>query len=156
MRSIPRRKKKTRKYRGSRLHGYGLQRQHRRSGRGGGFGKAGGHKHFWTWYTAYWPDYFGRGRRGMKRPRAVVREVKGINVGELEDKLPELEGMGAVTRNEDGTIEVDLIKTPFGKVLGRGELKTPMIVKAARFTEKAVSKIEAAGGKAVPVEGVGE
>ena len=92
----------------------------------------------------------------MKRHRAVVREIKGINVGELEDKLPELESMGAVTKNEDGTIEVDLTKTPFGKVLGRGELKPPMIVKAARFTEKAVSKIEAAGGKAVPVEGVGK
>lgn len=153
---IPRRRKKSRKMRGSRLHGYGLQRQHRRSGRRGGFGKAGGHKHLWTWYTTYWPDYFGRGRRGLKRPRAVVREVLGINVGELEKRLSELEQMSAVVRREDGTIEIDLTKTPYERVLGRGTVSMPLIVKAHRFTEKAAAKIESAGGKAVPVEGVGE
>lgn len=34
------------------------------------------------------------------------------------------------------------------KVLGRGEITKPLTVKAAKFTESAAGKIEAAGGKA--------
>ncbi len=149
MRFIPRRRKKSRKLRGFRLHGYGQQRQHRRSGRGGGFGKAGGHKHFWTWYTAHWPDYFGQGRRGFKRPRAVAREIKAINVGELERELPNLESAGAVKRSEDGTIEVDLTAAGYDKLLGRGNVAQPLVVKVERATKIAIQKLERIGGKVI-------
>ena len=39
------------------------------------------------------------------------------------------------------------------KILGRGELKTAMTVKAHAFTKSARSKIEAAGGKVEVIEG---
>ena len=148
---IPRRRKKSRKMRGSRLHGYGLQRQHRRSGRGGGFGNAGPHKHRWTWYTAYWPDYFGKGRRGFKRPRAVVREIKAINLSDIEQNLNKFLERGSAIRREDGVIEVDLSKEGYNKVLGKGRISTPMVIKAKYFSEKAIERIKAAGGEALQI-----
>jgi large subunit ribosomal protein L15 len=39
------------------------------------------------------------------------------------------------------------------KVLGDGELKVPLTVRAHRFTATAKEKIEAAGGQAMEVEG---
>jgi len=150
MRTIPRRRKKSRKMRGSRRHGYGLQRQHRRSGRRGGFGKAGGHKHLWTWYTAKWPDYFGMGRRGFKRPRAVTREIRTINVGEIEKRLEDFIRSGVAWRSGE-EIVVDLTKAGIDKVLGGGVVSSRLEVRARAFTEKAIEKLESAGGRAVKV-----
>jgi len=146
---IPRRRKKTRKLRGSRLYGYGKQRQHRRSGRGGGFGGAGAHKHWWTWYTAHWPDYFGMGRRGFKRPRA--REMNSINLGDIEKIIEELEQKGAVKMREDGKLEGDLIMAGYDKVLGKGRIDRPMVIKAREFSRIALERISQAGGEAVKV-----
>lgn len=49
---------------------------------------AGSHKHLWTWIVKYKPDHFGK--RGFKRPKAVTREVKSINLKEIDEKLDEL------------------------------------------------------------------
>jgi len=38
------------------------------------------------------------------------------------------------------------------KVLGRGTIDRPMVIKAARFSKSAMEKIEKAGGKAVTVQ----
>jgi large subunit ribosomal protein L15 len=146
---IPRRRKKTRKLRGSRLYGYGKQRQHRRSGRGGGFGGAGVHKHWWTWYTAHWPDYFGMGRRGFKRPR--VREINSINLGDIDRMIEELKQKGAVRIREDGKLEVDLSIAGYDKVLGKGRIDRPMVIKARTFSRIALERISQAGGEAVEV-----
>lgn len=155
--SIPRRRKKSRKMRGSRLHGYGLQRQHRRSGRRGGFGMAGTKKHLWTWITAHEPDYFGRGRRGFKRPRAVTREVRSINLGEIEEILPELMASGFARELEDGRVELDLMKIGYNKLLGRGSVSRPLVVKVGSASKHAVSKLESIGGSVILTpEGGGE
>ncbi len=42
------------------------------------------------------------------------------------------------------------------KILSRGEVAAKVTVEAHKFSAKAVEKIEAAGGKAVALEGVGE
>ncbi len=152
MRTIPRRKKKSRKLRGRRLHAYGQQRQHRRSGRQGGFGKAGVKKHLWTWITAYDPDYFGRGRRGFKRPRAVVREVRTINVGDLERMLPDLLALGYAKEIEGGKLEVNLSEAGYDKLLGRGRVSKPLLVRVDLATEIAVRKLEKAGGSVITEE----
>ena len=51
--------------------------------------------------------------------------------------------------------EVELINTLSRPVviLGRGELKKPLKVKAHRFSRKAVEKIEKAGGTVEVIEG---
>ncbi|MCC6029283.1 MAG: 50S ribosomal protein L15 [Candidatus Korarchaeum sp.] len=153
MMSIPRRRKRSRKMRGSRLHGYGLQRQHRRSGRRGGFGMAGTKKHLWTWVTAYEPDYFGRGRRGFKRPRAVRREIRSINLADLDKMLPDLLSSGLARELEDGRIELDLGEIGYNKLLGRGEVSKPLLVKVEKASKNAVSKLESIGGGVILVEG---
>ncbi len=148
MRSIPRKGKKSRKLRGYRLHGYGQQRQHRRSGRQGGFGKAGVKKHLWTWITAHEPNYFGRGRRGFKRPRAVIKERKAINIGELEEVMPDLMALG-YAKKENDKIEVDLGGAGYDKLLGRGSVKMPMIVKVKAASRNATRKLEEVGGSVI-------
>ena len=51
---------------------------------------------------------------------------------------------------EEGLVKS--LKKPI-KILGDGELKKPLIVKANKFTETARKKIEAAGGKAEEISG---
>jgi large subunit ribosomal protein L15 len=152
MMSIPRRRKRSRKMRGSRFHGYGLQRQHRRSGRIGGFGMSGTKKHLWTWVTAYEPDYFGRGRRGFKRPRAVRRVIRSINLADLDKMIPELLRSGVAEEREDGRIELDLGKIGYNKLLGRGEVSKPLLIKVESASRNAVSKLESIGGSVILVE----
>ncbi len=150
MKAIPRREKKTKKYRGSRFHGYGKLRQHRGGGRRGGRGKAGLHKHKWTWTTAKAPDYFGRGRRGFKVPKAVSR--KTINLGQIEKKLEEFLRLNIASKTPDGMLEVNLVKAGYEKVLGMGRLSSPITIKCKAFSESAVKKIEEVGGKAILVK----
>ncbi|HIQ39290.1 MAG TPA: 50S ribosomal protein L15, partial [Methanothermococcus okinawensis] len=50
---------------------------------------------------------------------------------------------------EDGKIVVDVTELNYEKVLGRGKISCPMIIKAIEFSEKAKEKIEAAGGEAI-------
>ncbi|MEM0016978.1 MAG: uL15m family ribosomal protein [Candidatus Korarchaeum sp.] len=149
MSAIPRRRKRSRKMRGSRLHGYGLQRQHRRSGRRGGFGMAGTKKHLWTWVTAHEPDYFGRGRRGFKRPRAVTREVRSINLSEVDEMLPELISSGIARELEDGRLELDLSELGYDKLLGRGGISRPVVIKVSSASRHAISKLESIGGSVI-------
>ena len=57
--------------------------------------------------------------------------------------------------NPDVLREADLINT-LGRpvvIMGRGEIKKPLKVKAHRFTRKAVEKIEKAGGTVEVIEG---
>ncbi|MEM4700186.1 MAG: uL15 family ribosomal protein [Candidatus Nezhaarchaeales archaeon] len=146
---IPRPKKASRKYRGTRTCGWGRVGQHRKSGGRGGRGRAGMHKHKWTWVMKYARDYFGK--HGFKRPPEVTWRLPFINVGELEELASELEERGELEL-VDGLPLLDGPKLGFFKVLGRGKVGRPIIVKAHSFTEGAVRKIEGAGGRAIRVE----
>jgi len=77
------------------------------------------------------------------------KEYAVVNV----DQLAALEGGGEITLEflkERGVVKKGLSGL---KVLGRGELKAAITVKAAAFSESAKQKIEAAGGKAEVVGG---
>lgn len=143
---MSRKGKRTKKLRGSRLHGFGKQRQHRGKGRKGGAGKAGRHKHKWTWTRARSPDYFGRRMRGF---RGRGRGTRTINLHELEERLDGFLEEGVATRSEEGVIEVDVSKAGYDKVLGSGELSKPIIIRSRSFSKAASDKIERAGGKAL-------
>jgi large subunit ribosomal protein L15 len=76
--------------------------------------------------------------------RTVYRTV---NVSRLNDfeagsvvSVDELQAAGLVRKDAKGKIGV--------KVLGDGELKVALTVRAHKFTKSAIEKIEAAGGKA--------
>ncbi|MCR6623516.1 MAG: 50S ribosomal protein L15 [archaeon YNP-LCB-024-027] len=143
---VVRREKKSRKLRGSRYMGYGGT-QHRGSGQRGGFGKAGLHKHKWSYILKYDRDYFGK--HGFKTPKSIKEIDKPINLREIEEMI----NKGKISGTEkDGRLVIDVTQFGYTKVLGAGRLTKPIIVKARSFTEKAVEKIKEAGGEAVKLE----
>jgi len=145
---IPRRAKASRKRRGSRTCGWGRVGQHRKSGSKGGHGRAGLHKHKWSWTVKYGENAFGK--EGFKRPLKLIPPTIEINVGELSELADKLLASGQATF-EEGIQLLDGSVFGFNKVLGRGRVKRPLIVKAAAFSEGAKKKIEAAGGKCLKV-----
>ena len=126
---MPTRSRKARKYRGSRTHGYGQIGQHRHSGKQGGHGNAGLHKHKWSWMIKYDPDHFGR---DPFKPPGYIRPQVWVNVGEL----------GRLAKGK----VVDLTSMGVQKLLGSGAVGGAYDVKVGLFTKRAQAKIEAAGG----------
>ncbi|MHA1712560.1 MAG: 50S ribosomal protein L15, partial [Candidatus Ranarchaeia archaeon] len=77
-----RKKKRTRKLRGSRTYGFGTVGQHRNKGQQGGFGKTGLKKGKKIWRIKFAPEAIGK--HGFKRPQSLIKNVSSMNVGELE------------------------------------------------------------------------
>ncbi len=142
------RHRKIRKTRGSRTAGAGSHKKNRGKGNRGGRGMAGTHKGKWSWVTKNAPDYFGR-EKGFKRP--VDNSVSIINLYELDERIGELLD-GGVAKKKGGKVEIDVTKINCEKVLGKGKVTAPLIVKAPSFSALAKKKIEAAGGEAVSLE----
>lgn len=128
-------RKKVRRQRGSKLHGWGAKKKHRGKGSKGGHGMAGLLKHKKMWMLANDPDHFGR--QGFKVPQRVsrVNDEKAINLRTL-DKI----ATGS---------EINLSEMGYDKLLSTGKITRPLVVKVAKFTENAKRKIEEAGGKIV-------
>lgn len=137
---MARAERKIRRKRGSRTCGKGSHKKHRGAGSRGGKGFAGTHKHKMTWVIKHSPRHFGR--YGFKLPSEVKTEVKIINVGALDD----LASSHGVKKGKK--ITLDLASLGYDKVLGKGKVTKALVVKAYSFTEKALQKIESAGGKA--------
>lgn len=123
--------------------GYGRVGQHRKSGSRGGRGKAGMHKHKWSYTIKYAPDHFGKHGFKSIHPRPTE-----INVGDLERIL---EGMSYKT-DEKGRPVVNLTEAGFDRLIGKGRLSSPIKVIVAYATERATRKIEAVGGEVVIAE----
>jgi len=140
---MPHRLRKTRRKRGSRTHGYGAHDRHR--GRGSRhYRRAGRHKHLWTYVVKYEPDYFGK--HGFKSPRSKFLKVKTINVGQLDELLRRLEAEGRLEERE-GLPYIDLEALGYAKLLGRGSISRPVLVRVRAWTELAEEKITEAGGR---------
>ena len=133
---VVRREKKHRKFRGRRTY-HGSHKKARGGGSRGGRGKAGLHKHKWSYVVKYEPEHFGK--RGFRPPR--LKEVKSINLKEL-DKIAK----------EKNLEKVNVLELGYEKVLGGGKLSKPLTIEAKFFSEQALKKIEEAGGKAVKIE----
>ncbi|MDG6914720.1 MAG: uL15 family ribosomal protein [Nitrososphaerota archaeon] len=133
---MPTRLRKVRKMRGSRTHGYGQIGQHRHSGKQGGHGNAGLHKHKWSWLTIHDPDHFGR---DPFRPPSWRRVSKWANVGDLVSLADGSDPKGAVS--------IDLEAKGIEKLLGGGDVTRAFNVRVSSYTERAKKKLEEAGGK---------
>ena len=114
-------------------HGKG-KKGGRGAGLRGGRGNAGLLKHKWMHMVKYDPNHFGR--HGFKRPQNILKDIKTINVGELEEKF------------SDKTT-IDLEKEGYGKLLGSGKLNKKYKVKVASASEKAIEKIKEKGGEVI-------
>ncbi len=142
-----------RKKRGSRTCGKGSHK--RGAGGHGGVGMAGTHKSRWTWVIKNAPGWFGR--RGFNVPVAVKNVVNALNVGDIEEMVGNamLEGreksVPGLSWDKDKLI-VDVTQLDFDKVLGKGNITRPIVVKARGFSKSAEEKIKGAGGETVLVE----
>ncbi|OYT66502.1 50S ribosomal protein L15 [Candidatus Bathyarchaeota archaeon ex4484_205] len=133
---MPHKLRKTRKYRGSRTHGYGQVGQHRKSGMKGGKGKAGTHKHKWNP-----PEPKYEGRYGFVR-KPLRKKPRVINVGALDELASNLNNK----KNKDGRTIIDLTKLGYVKLLGGGFVSNSYHIITLHSTKLATEKIEAAGG----------
>lgn len=132
---MPTRIRKVRRMRGSRTHGYGQIGQHRHSGKQGGHGAAGLHKHKWSWMVINDPDHYGRDPFYIPGAEKVS---KWLNVGDLEEM---------VAATSEAPISVDLTAIGVEKLLGSGNVKRAFNVKVGQFTKNAKDKLEKSGGK---------
>ncbi|MEM3704087.1 MAG: uL15 family ribosomal protein [Candidatus Bathyarchaeia archaeon] len=136
---MPHKLRKIRKKRGSRTCGYGRVGQHRKSG-SKGYRRAGRHKHGWTYVIKYEPEYFGK--KGFTLPKNLRREIKAINVGELDEVAEKIK-----EREESGRIFIDLESLGYTKLLGAGKVTKPLVVKVSSCSKSAAEKIREAGGQ---------
>jgi large subunit ribosomal protein L15 len=139
----PHKLRKVRKLRGSRTMGWGQIGQHRKHGEKGGR-KVGRHKHLWTYVLRYEPDYFGK--RGFKTPQSKRGKPSAINIQQLDELTDKLTREKQITKKQ-GKPYVDLTRFGYRKLLSKGTLTKPIIVKVDSYSENAVKKIEEAGGK---------
>jgi len=145
---MPHKRRKIRKKRGTRTVGWGRIGQHRCHGQKGGHGKAGRHKHLWSYTLRYDPHYFTK--KGFYSPQR--KKVNVMNVGKLEDLAGKLSAEESLEERE-GMALLDLEKLGYNKLLGMGSVAKPISIKIASYSKSAAQKIEEAGGKIVKEKG---
>ncbi len=118
-------KRKIDRLRGKRTHGHGNTKNARGSGCTGGKGRAGSHKHK---FTKYYVDF---GQRISLLPKKKLKTIT-------------LEALSEIIKDRK---EINLKELGYDKILGKGNLKKPVVFTNAQATEIAKEKIEKAGGK---------
>lgn len=135
---MPTAARKVRRLRGSRTHGWGQITQHRKSGRKGGRGKAGLHKHKWSWTVKYAPDYF---KADSMKAKPSTLPKRWLNVGKLDLITTKI--------SSEDKIQVNLTEKGYNKLLGEGMVKKAYRVIVSAYSQSAKTKIEHAGGEIV-------
>ncbi len=140
------RKRKTRRLRASRMHGWGRSGQHRDSGMQGGHGNAGWKRQRWSSVIRYgWII----GEKGFTPVN--THPDNAINVGELNLSLEKYLEQGHA-KQVGNKIELDLGQLGYTKLLGDGRINRPVRITVRKSSEKAVEKISQAGGEVVLYE----
>jgi len=143
---MPHKLRKIRKKRGTRTVGYGRVGQHRGGGQRGGHGKAGRHKHLWSYVLRYEPDYFEK--KGFSPPRKPKPLI--VNVGELDGEVTRLLDEGKAIRKFNG-IHIDVKRLGYDKLLGSGKVTHPLVLIVDSFSKSAAEKIKEAKGKILQI-----
>ncbi len=129
--------KRNRKFLGTRNHGKGNAKNRRGKGGKGGWGRAGMHKHRFSYVTVHerkWMENGGHmgfhSLQDNSLPTLNLWNIQGMaHKGEL--------------KSEDGKFVLEFA----GKILGTGNLSSPVIVRALAASEAAIERINASGGK---------
>ncbi|MBO7544372.1 MAG: 50S ribosomal protein L15 [Bacteroidales bacterium] len=139
----------------------GATKKSKRIGRGEGSGKGGtatrgtkgaqaraGYEHKIGFEGGQMPIQRRLPKFGFKNPTRV--EYKAVNVAAVQALA---EAMNVNEINNDDFVKAGLAsKNDLIKVLGNGEITAAVTITANAFSKSAVSKIEAAGGKAIVIE----
>jgi len=149
---MSRKRKKSKKKRGSRTHGYGAARKHRGAGSRGGRGRAGrGKKAKHKKLTAL-KEEKGKGQeKGFSRPQQKQKSATTMNLMDIDQQLEELVEKGYAEKEGDRYL-FDAKQAGVDKILGKGQLKHNVDIKADSFSSKAKDKLAEAGCKAITDE----
>ena len=130
--------RKTRKMRGEICMGYGRVGKHRKhpSGRG----NAGGMHHHRIMMDKVGMRVFHYKRNIHFRPI--------INLDKVLTLVPK-DTLAKAASAKDQVLTIDVTKYGFHKVLGKGQLPFPVVIKAKFFSKEAEQRIKQAGGAAV-------
>uniref|UniRef100_F7CR27 Large ribosomal subunit protein uL15 n=1 Tax=Monodelphis domestica TaxID=13616 RepID=F7CR27_MONDO len=148
--TLPSRLRKTRKLRGHVSHGHGRIGKHRKHP--GGRGNAGGLHHHRINFDKYHPGYFGK--VGMRHYHLKKNQsyCPTVNLDKLWTLVSEQTRINAAKSKEGLAPIIDVVRSGYYKVLGKGKLpKQPVIVKAKFFSRRAEEKIKGVGGACVLV-----
>ena len=139
----------------------GATKKSKRIGRGEGSGKGGtatrgtkgaqaraGYEHKIGFEGGQMPIQRRLPKFGFKNPTRI--EYKAVNVATIQALS---ESLNVAEINNEDLVRAGLAsKNDLIKVLGNGEITAAVTVTANAFSKSAVSKIEAAGGKAIVIE----
>ena len=135
---MPKRARKTRKYRGSRHCGWGQIGQHRASGHKGGLGQSGLHKHHFIRMLMTDPKHFGHDSTHPPHPNLVR---KWASVRDLDDIYAKF------GKQEGGKKLINLTELGYDKLLGGGQTENAYVVKVEKFSASAEEKVKQSGGE---------
>jgi len=134
--------KKSVKHRGNTTHGHGARKKWKKSGHKGGCGMAGTGKRGDQKKTLinklYGNKYFGK--QGITSKRTAKKRGKVMNLGFININLEKLKKK----YEKQGILDLSDYK-----ILGEGDLKSKIKIKAKEFSESAKEKIQKAGGEAI-------
>ena len=136
--------RKTRRFRGSRTHGWGQVGQHRASGHKGGLGVSGQLKHHFSSMLKENPDHFGHDSTHPPHPSITKKWTSIRELDDLFSKIGQKEGEKKV---------IDLQGNGFDKLLGGGKTQNAYTVKVNKFSAAAEEKIKEAGGEVITNNG---
>ena len=127
--------------------GWGQIGQHRKHGEKGGR-NVGKHKHLWSYVLRYEPNYFGKS--GFKTPQSITGESnpKTINIAQIDQIIDKQTRTKTITKKR-GKPYIDLTSLGYQKLLAKGKLTKPAIIKINKWSESAAKKIEEAGGQLI-------
>ena len=136
--------RKTRKFRGSRTHGWGQVGQHRASGHKGGLGISGQLKHHFSSMLKDDPEHFGHDSTHPPHPNVTKKWASVRDLDDLFAKFGKKEGEKKV---------IDLSGNGFDKLLGGGKISNAYTVKIKQSTSSAQEKVKQAGGEVLSNDG---
>jgi large subunit ribosomal protein L15 len=137
-------KKKNRRFRGSKTHGAGIGSKHNKgAGSRGGRGMAGTGKRADQKKPSIWKErYFGKPGFSSK---SRTPESLPINIKTIEDRLDMLVRSGKA-RLENGAYTIDLAELGYNKLLSCGEATKRLIITTDFASDDAVENVKKAGG----------
>lgn len=139
--------KKTRKLRGHISHGHGRIGKHRKHQSGRGY--CGGITHQRINMFKYHPGYFGKNGIRVFRLHKNKIHCPAVNIDKLWTLLSE-QARAKYLKDKSTTPVIDVTKSGYFKVTGRGRLPdVPVVVKAKYFSKGAERRIRAVGGACV-------
>ena len=127
--------------------GWGQVGQHRKHGQKGER-KSGRHKHLWTYVQRYEPDYYGK--KGFKTPQTITGQShpNTINIQQLDELINKQTRHKQITKKQNKPY-IDLTNLGYQKLLAKGNLTKPALIKIASYSKTAAKKIQEAGGQII-------